>query len=88
MFYVYILFSVRDKRFYYGYTSNLRARFAEHQKGLVKATRYRRPLKLIHYEAFLVEKDAIIRERYFKSSPGRKYLKRHLKYTLAAVAQW
>lgn len=88
MFYVYILFSIKDKKLYYGFTSDLKNRFSEHQKGLVKSTNNRRPLKLIHYEAFLVEKDAIIREKYFKSAPGRKYLQRHLKHTFAAVAQW
>jgi putative endonuclease len=88
MFYTYILFSKKDKKFYYGYTSNLKNRFLEHESGAVEATKYRRPLVLVHYEAFLNAGDAIAQEKYFKSAQGRKYLQRHLKHTFAAVAQW
>ncbi len=48
MYYVYVLLSEKDHRFYTGYTSDLRRRFAEHEKGQVSSTKLRRPLKLIY----------------------------------------
>jgi len=48
-FYVYVLKSERDGKFYTGYTKNIKQRFEEHQKGRVKSTKDRRPLRLIYY---------------------------------------
>ncbi len=55
--YVYLLYSLRAKGFYIGFSSNLKVRLAGHAKGKVTATKYRRPLKLIHYEYFINEDD-------------------------------
>jgi len=67
MFYVYILKSEKDGKNYIGYTSNLKLRLEEHQQGLVKSTKNRKPLKLVYFEAFLSETDARNEERYLKS---------------------
>ncbi len=40
-FYVYTIFSLKDKKFYTGYTINLKRRLHEHAMGLSKATRFR-----------------------------------------------
>ena len=53
MYYVYILKSEKDKKFYTGYTKNLKLRFEQHCNGKVGSTKNRRPLKLIYYEACL-----------------------------------
>lgn len=79
MYYVYILFSISDKQFYTGYTNNLRSRLKAHLNGFVTATKHRRPLKLIYYEAYLKESDAKRREKYLKGGNGRKELKIQLK---------
>lgn len=79
MYSVYILKSVRDNNFYVGYTTNLKQRFKFHEKGKVKSTRNRIPLKLIYYEVCLNQKDALKREKYLKSNYGNKYLKNILK---------
>jgi len=79
MFYTYVLISEKDKKFYVGFTKNLKKRFVEHQKGLVPSTVHRRPLKLIYYEACLNEKDAVAREKYFKTGFGRRFLKNRIK---------
>ncbi len=50
-------------------------RLWEHAEGLVKSTRNRRPLKLVYKEEFATKKEAIARERYFKSGgKARKIL--------------
>ena len=79
MFYVYILFSEQDKLLYTGYTDDLKARFEKHQKGFVKATKHRRPLKLIYYEAYAKELDARRREIYLKGGKGKSELKIQLQ---------
>ena len=46
MYYTYILESEKDKRFYTGYTSDLKKRITEHNSKKVKSTKDRQPLKL------------------------------------------
>ncbi len=65
--YTYILQSAKDKNFYTGFTKNLKRRFEQHNKGIVEATKNRRPFKLIYYEACLDKSDAIRREKYLKT---------------------
>lgn len=79
MYYVYVLESEKDEKNYIGYTSNLKLRFDQHRKGLVKSTKDRRPLILIYYEACLNRLDALRREKYFKRHYGRLYIKNRLK---------
>jgi putative endonuclease len=82
MFYVYVLRSESDAGFYIGFTMDLRRRLKEHQTGEAFATSYRGPWKLIYYEAYLEEEDALGRERYLKSGGGRRFLKSQLKHYL------
>jgi len=66
MYYVYLLQSKKDKGFYIGYTLDLKLRFLQHQNGLVKSTKHRRPLKLLYYEAYQTKKLAQEREEKLK----------------------
>jgi putative endonuclease len=85
-FYVYNLFSAKDKKFYTGLTTNLKRRLQQHARGEVKSTKNRRPLKLIHYEYFICKKDAEAREKFLKSGFGRDQLKKAIKTTLKEVS--
>jgi predicted GIY-YIG superfamily endonuclease len=38
MYYTYILESLKDFKFYTGFTKDLKLRFEQHEKGLVKST--------------------------------------------------
>jgi len=84
-YYVYVLLSLKDKRFYIGFTSDLKNRLSEHAQGLVRSTKDRRPLKLIHYEYFINKADAKAREVFLKSGFGRNQIKEALKRTLAEL---
>lgn len=77
--YVYILRSQKDDKLYIGSTKDLKIRFEEHINGRVLATKDRRPLELIYYEACRVNTDAAHRERYLKTSYGHRYIKNRLK---------
>lgn len=81
-FYVYILFSFHDHRLYIGYTENLKKRLGNHFGGEVSATKLRRPLILMHYEALTNKKDAKAREKFLKSGFGRSQMKKALQNRL------
>ena len=82
---VYILLSLKDNQFYTGYSTNLPNRIVYHKKGLVKSTINRRPLKLIFYEVYNNKIDAQRREKYFKTTAGKKTLRIMLKETLKII---
>ena len=84
MHYTYILL-LNNKQLYTGLTSDLRRRISEHKKGKVKSTSKRLPVKLIHYEAYLIKGDAERREKYLKSSEGKYFLKQQLKLLLTKI---
>ncbi|MDO8668611.1 MAG: GIY-YIG nuclease family protein [bacterium] len=79
MYYTYVLRSKKDRKLYTGFTENLKLRFEQHQKGLVESTKLRWPFELIYYEACLSKKDATHREKYLKTTYGKRYLKSRLK---------
>lgn len=82
MYGIYILISKKDGSLYTGYSSNVKVRFDEHQKGKVHSTRDKRPLEMIYCELYKNKKDALQREKYLKSGWGRNYVKKILYNTL------
>ena len=83
MFYFYVLQSRKDGELYFGYSRDLRRRFAEHQKRQVTATRKRVPLTLVYYEAYRSEIDARERERQVKRrAKAHISLKRRIQNSL------
>jgi len=78
-YYVYVLLSEKDNKFYTGYTKDIKLRFEQHTKGLVSSTKDKRPLKLIYFEACLDRRDATHREKYLKKHYGKMFLKNRLK---------
>ncbi len=79
MHYVYILQSIKNPKWLYkGSTSNLKKRFKNHNEGKNKSTAPHAPFKLIYYEAYLLKSDAVAREKYLKTSMGKRVLKKQL----------
>lgn len=66
MHFVYILKSIKYKRLYIGYTSNLQKRIKEHNSGLVAATKPYLPWKVIYCEMYFFETEARHREHNLK----------------------
>jgi len=79
MYFIYILKSELDNNFYVGYTHNIDKRLQDHENGNVPSTKNRRPLRLVYFEACLNQQDAIHREKYLKTSWGKRYIKNRLK---------
>jgi putative endonuclease len=78
IYYVYVLYSNKDKHLYIGSTPDLRVRMLKHKTGRIRSTKNRRPLDLIYYEAYLLRVDVLRREKYLKSGGGRKELAKQL----------
>ncbi len=47
--------------------------------GKVDFTSQRLPVKLIHYEAYLLKEDAVRREKYLKTTEGKRFLKQQIR---------
>jgi len=67
MYYVYILQSEKDERLYVGYTQDLKRRLKEHNRGKTNSLKPRRPLNLLYYEEKRTLKEAIKKEKHFKT---------------------
>lgn len=78
-FYTYILESASDDKIYIGYTNNLRRRIEEHNKGESFATEFRAPFRLIYFKACAEKEDAKRREKYLKTTQGRRFIGLRLK---------
>lgn len=72
--YVYVLESGKDGARYVGLTQNLTRRLIEHNQGKSFATASRRPFRLIYFEGCRSKRDAERRERYLKTTQGRRFL--------------
>ena len=82
--YVYVLRSVKDQKFYIGSTNDLQRRVAEHQVGKNISTAKRLPLELTYFEGHRSKEDAIRREKYFKTTKGKVTLRQILRTSLSS----
>jgi putative endonuclease len=66
-YFVYMLKSLKDEKFYTGHTSDLKKRLKRHNGGMVRSTKARRPFELVYWESFGTRSEAMKRERQLKS---------------------
>ena len=83
MYYVYILKSIIRNIIYIGFTMDLKNRFKEHNDGKSNFTRKYMPWRLVYYEAYNSQKDAVEREKQLKRfAKAYGQLKNRIKYSL------
>jgi putative endonuclease len=70
MYYVYVLQSLKDHRYYIGFTTDVEARLRFHNAGSQRSTRDRIPFRLVLYETFATKEEALKREKQIKSWKG------------------
>ena len=71
--------SLKDRKLYVGYTTNLDERIKRHRAGKVPATSHRIPIELIYYESYLTSKEkAEDFERYQKTPSGHAFSRKRL----------
>ncbi len=81
MYHVYIIKSLKDGKFYTGFTNDLKRRIAEHNRGCTStpSTLGRGPFELVYSEEVPNSLEARKREKFFKSGKGRRWRDEHLK---------
>lgn len=75
MHYLYILLNEAKTRTYTGVADDVNKRLAVHNAGKVKASRPYRLYNIIHTESFETLKAARQKEKFYKSTTGRRRLK-------------
>jgi len=83
MYFVYIL-KLNNGDLYKGSTANFKQRINVHKNDKVNSTKNKRPI-LIHYECYLKKSDATRRERFLKTTEGRRLLKQQLRDILSSI---
>lgn len=79
MFYIYLIESKKTGELYIGSTDNLKRRLEEHNQGLNFSTKKDKPWKYIYLEGCFEKSDSLRREKYLKSTQGRRMLRKRLK---------
>ena len=75
-YFIYILQSKKDSKFYIGSTNNVTARLQFHNSGAQRSTRNRIPFKLVYYEEVPDKQTALKREKQIKSFKGGEGFKK------------
>ncbi|MFM8911573.1 MAG: GIY-YIG nuclease family protein [Flammeovirgaceae bacterium] len=75
MFYAYVIRSLNFQFLYKGHCENLDARLKQHNSGMTESIRKYAPFEIAYSEEFQTRHEAIVRERYFKSAAGRRFIK-------------
>jgi len=75
MYHVYIFLNLTKTRTYTGVAEDIHKRLEEHNKGRVKSSSPYRPYQIIHTESLPTLKEARQKERFYKSTTGRRKLK-------------
>ncbi len=78
MYYIYVLYSRKDRGMYIGQTEHLVERVRQHQLGKVTSTRGRRPFSLVYWETVMTREEALGRELELKTNIGRRYLRKRI----------
>ncbi len=78
MWSVYIILSRNKDKTYTGSTNNLKKRLLEHNDNKVLSTKDKGPWVPIYVEIYPNEEEARKRERYLKTSTGRRYLNKEI----------
>ncbi len=74
MYYIYILYSKVNDRFYTGHAKDVGDRFIRHNQGRSQSTKAGRPWRLLYAEQFETRSQAVQREQQIKSMKSRKYI--------------
>ena len=73
-----MLQSLKDRKFYTGFTDDLERRIREHNNKEEPSTKSRVPFRLVYSDGCINKEDAIAREKYLKIGKGKRFLKYRL----------
>lgn len=72
MFYLYLLRSTKDEKYYIGQTNDVEKRLMRHNSGQVISTKFRRPFKLVGFDTFKTRNEARWAEYTLKNHSDKK----------------
>jgi putative endonuclease len=75
-YYVYILRSLKDGKYYIGSTSDINKRLKYHNAGKQRSTSYRIPFILVYSEKLFSKTEALKREKQIKAFKGGEAFKK------------
>ena len=76
-YYTYIIQSKKDRRWYTGFTVDIRKRLKEHNEGSVIATKAKRPWQIEWFCGFHDEQKATVFEKHMKTGSGSAFRFKH-----------
>jgi putative endonuclease len=82
MFFAYVIQTEIDGSFYKGHCEDLQKRLQQHNSGQTQSIKSKIPYALIYFEEFKTRSEAIKREKYFKTSAGRRFLNSKLSFNI------
>ncbi len=83
MYFVYILQSLKTRKFYVGQCDHLIERFHEHQNGYTPSTKNRGPWWMPYYEIYPSRSEAVKRELQIKRKKSSKSIRAIIMYHLS-----
>lgn len=84
MYYLYILHLRKVNKLYTGSTQDLKNRLSEHLANKVLSTKNRDP-EIIHFETYKLKSDALRREKFLKTTEGKRLLRQQLRDILISI---
>ncbi len=86
MYYFYVLTSLKTKKLYFGFSTNLQERLKSHNQGKNISTKKYLPWRLVYYEAYASKLEAQKRELQIKKySSAYSQLKRRIKQSISTT---
>ena len=86
MYYVYYL-KMNSSQIYTGSTKDLKTRIRLHESGNVNTTSKYLPVTLIGYESYILKSDAQRREKYLKTTEGKRLFRQQFRDILKQIAR-
>ncbi|WP_293010659.1 GIY-YIG nuclease family protein [Mongoliibacter sp.] len=78
IYYAHVLKSKVHNYYYKGHCKDLQKKLIQHNSGMTVSIRPYIPFEIVYFEEFETEIEAIKREKYFKTSRGREFLRKIL----------
>jgi len=75
MFFSYVIRSEKDGSLYKGHCENIEKRLIQHNSGMTRSIKNKVPFAVVFFETFNSREEAASREKYYKTSAGRRFIK-------------
>lgn len=77
---------MNNGQIYTGSTKNLKTRMRDHSRGNVNTTSKYLPVTLVGYEAYATKTDALRREKFLKTTEGKRLFRQQYRDQLRAIS--